>query len=329
MMLANLECDGPLWTGPIHREVAWRHPSILDAAPSNVTKTIASRWIDPGTHRRDEEAETKPGYYTVSLAIRPTDIAITIDDRKVHDGAMEAGCVHVSCPGQTIRGTFRSPSDFLHLHIGQGLIAEFLEEDRRPGLVDAFARLGLARDPIVEQLGHALLAADSMHQGFCTLYVDSIGQAIVTRLLDLETGHGRVSPKVNALPKWRLKRALAFIEAHLGETVTLQDLAASTGLTRMHFAAQFRVATGVRPHEYLLRRRIDRAQHLLMTSPASLADIALSVGFQTQPHFTTVFKRFTGHSPYQWKQRASDGRAQLPLVPWPARGGGHDRMSLV
>jgi AraC family transcriptional regulator len=297
-------------TGAIHREVAWRHPAILDEAPPDQTRTIASRWVDPGTYRRDEEAETKPGYYTVSLAVRHTDIAISIDGRRVHDGAMQAGSLHVSRPGQAVHGTFRSQSDFLHLHVGDRLLAEFCDKDRRPGLADAFPRFGLVRDPVVEQLGRALLTADSMHQGYCALYVDSISQAIITRLLDLDTDPPPVGSKISALPKWRLKRVMEFIEAHLGETVTLQDLAAAAGLTRMHFAAQFRAATGVRPHEYLLRKRIDRAQHLLMTSPASLADIALSVGFQTQPHFTTVFKRFTGRPPYQWKQLASEGYMQ-------------------
>ena len=309
VMLPASGCDVGM-TGPIHREVAWRHPAILDEMPPAQTRTIASRWVDPGTYRRDEEAETKPGYYTVSLAVRHTDIAITIDGRRVHDGAMQAGSLHVSSPGQAVHGTFRAPSDFLHLHVGNRLLAEFCEEDRRPELADAFPRFGLARDPVVEQLGRALLAADSMHQGYSALYVDSIGQAIVARLLDLDPGDRPVASKISALPKWRLKRVMEFIEAHLGETVTLPDLAASAGLTRMHFAAQFRAATGVPPHEYLLRRRIGHAQHLLMTSPASLADIALSVGFQTQPHFTTVFKRFTGRPPYQWKQLASEGYMQ-------------------
>ena len=70
----------------------------------------------------------------------------------------------------------------------------------------------------------------------------------------------------------------------------------------MHFAAQFRVSTGIRPHEYLLRRRIERARDLLLQHDSSIADIALSVGFQAQSHFTTVFKRFMGDTPHQWRR---------------------------
>lgn len=108
--------------------------------------------------------------------------------------------------------------------------------------------------------------------------------------------------RCSPLPTWRLKRTLAYIEANLGETVSLADLAGAAGLTRMHFAAQFRVATGLRPHEFLLRRRIERAQELLAEPSETLVDVALAVGFQTQAHFTTVFKRFVGETPHRWRR---------------------------
>jgi AraC-like DNA-binding protein len=103
------------------------------------------------------------------------------------------------------------------------------------------------------------------------------------------------------LPKWRLNRVAAYIEANIEETVTLAGMAAAAGLSRMHFASQFRVATGVRPHEYLLRRRIERAQAMMLETRDPLIQIALGVGFQTQAHFTTVFRRFVGDTPYQWR----------------------------
>jgi AraC-like DNA-binding protein len=104
------------------------------------------------------------------------------------------------------------------------------------------------------------------------------------------------------LPKWRLKRATHYIEANIGEPVSLGDLANAAGLSPAYFAAQFRIATGLRPHEYLLRRRIHHAQRMLLDHRTSIIEIALSVGFQTQAHFTTVFKRFVGQPPLRWRQ---------------------------
>jgi AraC-like DNA-binding protein len=72
----------------------------------------------------------------------------------------------------------------------------------------------------------------------------------------------------------------------------------------MHFAAQFRASTGMRPHDFVLQRRIERAQERLSNPELALVDVALSVGFQTQAHFTTVFKRFADGTPHRWRRLA-------------------------
>jgi hypothetical protein len=69
----------------------------------------------------------------------------------------------------------------------------------------------------------------------------------------------------------------------------------------MHFAAQLRAATGYRPREYLLTRRVEHAKSLLTTTDKSLVEVALAVGFSTQAHFSTVFKRISGETPARWR----------------------------
>jgi AraC-like DNA-binding protein len=113
---------------------------------------------------------------------------------------------------------------------------------------------------------------------------------------------GQPPRAVSALPTWRLIRVLRYIEMNIGESITLANLAATAGLSRMYFAKQFRVSTGVRPHEFVLRKRIERAQQLLGATSDSLVEIALSVGFQTQAHFTTVFKKVAGNTPCQFRR---------------------------
>jgi AraC-like DNA-binding protein len=131
--------------------------------------------------------------------------------------------------------------------------------------------------------------------------------AMVARLFELPVSASVTSepgPRraVSALPKWRLKRVFEYVDNHISEQITLADLAATAGMSRMYFASQFRVATGVRPHEYVLRKRIERAQYLLLNTSASLVEIALSVGFQTQAHFTTIFKKIAGNTPLRWRR---------------------------
>ncbi len=99
-------------------------------------------------------------------------------------------------------------------------------------------------------------------------------------------------PRKGTLLKWRLERAIDYIEAHLAEPITLADLA-GPGL----LACASRVERGDHrsaASRILIRRRIERAQDLPSEFSLTLIDVALSVGFHTQANFTTVFKRFGG-----------------------------------
>ncbi|MGF7159544.1 AraC-like DNA-binding protein [Rhodoligotrophos appendicifer] len=169
------------------------------------------------------------------------------------------------------------------------------------GLIDLTAQF---HDETAERLARTLIRMEEAQGEWDALFVEAASLALVARVVGLrqESADGG-RRKLWPLPKWRLKRALEFIDANLSEPVGAEDLAQSAGLTRMHFAAQFRLATGLRPHEFLLRRRIERAQDMMRNSEDSLVEIALNVGFQTQAHFTTVFKRFVGETPYRWRRQ--------------------------
>lgn len=189
------------------------------------------------------------------------------------------------------------------------------EEEARLGR-DAFAAamMAVGRDAVAESLIRALLAAMAAREVSDDDSLVSIGAALVVRAFALcRTRREIPLPKRSRspLPTWRLKRVVQHIDAHLQGRITLGDMAAVAGLTRMHFAAQFRRATGMSPHGYLLQRRVERAKALLSDTSRPLVDIALSVGFGTQPHFTTVFKRYAGQTPHRWRQSLDAGAAAM------------------
>jgi AraC-like DNA-binding protein len=170
-----------------------------------------------------------------------------------------------------------------------------------------------AEDAILRNLFEALAHATQVHNNHAAVQADALRLAIAVRLLGLNSATRQSARRAGAatdeccerqvrtLQKWRLKRVVDYIDEHLSERITLSDLASIAGLSRMHFASQFRMATGLRPHEFLLRRRIRRAEELLFHSSMQIIQIALAVGFQSQAHFTTVFKRFVGYTPNQWR----------------------------
>lgn len=194
-----------------------------------------------------------------------------------------------------------------------------------PGSEREFA--GELTDPVMRRLSDALAATEATHDDHSAIMADALRLAILARTFsrqalrvpaELDPADGvreeDVGRPVRSLQNWRLKRVMQYVDKNLTGKITLQDMAAVAGLSRMHFAAQFRAATGVRPHEYLLRRRIERAQELLKQAELALVDIALTVGFQTQAHFTTVFKRFVGDTPYQWRSAHLAQFMPLPRV---------------
>jgi AraC-like DNA-binding protein len=93
-----------------------------------------------------------------------------------------------------------------------------------------------------------------------------------------------------------------YIEAHLNDSMELAELSAIAGLSVFHFARQFKQTTGVTPHFYLVRRRVERAKELLTRTELSLSDIAFAAGFADQSHLTRHFRQLAGITPGQFRR---------------------------
>src|ERR1700722_3562955 len=303
----GLVAGQPLASHFIHEEQRWlERPHAWvgrDAGPG----IVASRWSGLPQQPQDVTSEVDGDYHVVAIALKTATLTMFSARRLVHDGRMMSGAVTINHPAQTLRAIFHSAYDELHLHVPNALVAEYIETGpKQPGNDNYVLSNAPARsDPGVDQLAPAFVWGEDLSGPFGHNYSEGIALAIIARVLGrcLDRDSMAGGQGASSLPKWRLKRALEYIEAHLGDCIGLSEMAAATGLSRMHFAAQFRAATGMRPHEYLLRRRTEHAQTLLSTSGLPLVEIAFEVGFKSQSHFTAVFTRFAGETPGSWRQR--------------------------
>jgi len=288
--------DSPRETRAFPLERKWRQPDQrAGTLPEDVT---ISRWTCTQTGIRHEEATTPPDRYFFAIALKTTRAKLTRGRHTIFDGVMPAGTLYIGAPSQQLSAQFHAPCDFLHFHVSASRYFPTL----RPGLND----LVLLRDPFAEQLAKALTErGPSADREFARC----IGQTLAMHLARREFPHA----KVNALPKWRLRRIEEYVGTHFDHCISLSELAKVAGLSRMHFAAQFRAATGYRPREYLLHQRIERAKSLLSNSETALAEVALTVGFCTQAHFSTVFKRITGDTPARWRCASRNASAASRL----------------
>jgi AraC family transcriptional regulator len=110
--------------------------------------------------------------------------------------------------------------------------------------------------------------------------------------------------RAGTLPRARLRAVVEYVEEHLDGSPTLEQLAAVARLSPNYFVSQFRRATGLPPHQYVIARRVERAKQLLQTgSDFSLAEVAAHAGFLDQSQFSHHFKRLIGVTPGQFRTR--------------------------
>ncbi|MDE1993433.1 MAG: helix-turn-helix transcriptional regulator [Rhizobiaceae bacterium] len=212
------------------------------------------------------------------------------------------------CPTAEKRtAIFQSPFNTLRIYLPQDLIKECYEtvlDKAAPNKVELF-ETHFSDDLVVDKLTRALVALADDDGPFGPSMVEAAGLALGARLLALSmrAPSNPIAEKYGSLAKWRLRRTIEYLEENLTDPIYLADLATVAGLSRMHFAAQFRAATGLSPHVYIIRRRIEVAQQLMLDTNRSIADISIAVGFSSQAHFTSAFKKINGVSPGQWRGR--------------------------
>jgi AraC-like DNA-binding protein len=289
----------------IHRERKWFDRPGGGAVTPPRSRIVASRWAGHAANWCEQQSETEADCHVIGIALQPmAEVTIYAARKLIQTGHLPRGSMRVHEPGIPMRGIFRGAYDALHLHVPNEMIAEYAGSECGQARTTPLIADRPIVDPVIERLAHSLIHAEELGGAFGQSYADGISLAITAQLFGGNSDRALPRrPRVSELSKWRLKRAIEYMAANLAESISLADIAAAAGLSRMHFAAQFRAATGVRPHEYLLQRRIERAQQLLSTSRMPLVEIAFDVGFKTQAHFTTVFARLVGETPKVWRQR--------------------------
>ena len=98
-----------------------------------------------------------------------------------------------------------------------------------------------------------------------------------------------------------MARVIDYIHANTGANISLVAMAQIADLSPNYFVLLFAKATGLTPHQYVLRARIDSARLLLKDEALSVAEVARLTGFRTQEHFTKVFRKIVGVTPREFR----------------------------
>lgn len=205
---------------------------------------------------------------------------------------------------QSFVGDCLTPFDCVGFHIPRSAM-KLLDEDLQGKKIDT---LDLppgsdVDDNTVFGLTQALLPGFADPVSASGLFMDTIGLALC---IHVGTIYGGVRPLGDVHPgglaRWQLNRAMEMIDANLDSDLSLMDIAAACGLSAGYFARAFKLAVGMPPYRWMLRRRAERALELMKDRNLSLGDIASACGYSDQTHFNRSFAKAMGTSPGTWRK---------------------------
>lgn len=197
-------------------------------------------------------------------------------------------------PPIVVKGLF----DILYISLKSSLFDAHATESGggRVALRNAFA----GSDPQVYFIAMALKAELESGCAGGRLYGESLANALAIHLLQRYSTDQLPQYKGGIQPR-RLRQVLDYIDENLGSDLTLKELSDVAQISPYRFVRLFKQTLGLPPHQFVLRRRVQRAQRMLEASRAPLAEIARNVGFENHSHFSTVFRSLVGTTPRAYR----------------------------
>jgi AraC family transcriptional regulator len=157
-------------------------------------------------------------------------------------------------------------------------------------------------DPLIQHMGLALKQELETPNGDSFFYAESMAIALSAHLLKRYCSRLVQNQEyVGTLAKYKLKEAVDYIHENLDKKLTLGEIAVAVNMSPHYFATLFKQSTGITPHQYVVRCRIEKAKKLLSKKELSLVEICQQVGFENQSHFTRVFRQHTAKTPKAYR----------------------------
>jgi AraC family transcriptional regulator len=182
----------------------------------------------------------------------------------------------------------------LEIRLAPGVVERVANEIGRGGGRWGLVPRHMMRDERIVHLARALDSHVSAGAPGDSLYIESIGIALATQLLDLSVEVARLGPGLSAA---QMQRLFDFVEAHLNQPLTIEALGREAGASSSHLRHCFKALTGMTVHRYVMQRRVERARVLLLRGTMSASEIALATGFSHQSHMARWMRRELGYTP--------------------------------
>jgi AraC family transcriptional regulator len=305
--------DKPALTG---FDTAIRSGLRLERAASLVSRVLNKAEISivesrsDGTHHVLSDSFPPDDSYIFTLML--TDFAgceSWLDGRLAETVNIRAGDTTISDLRRDPRFVMTEPFQALFFNIPDAALDAIAEEAAAPRIAGLTYQTAAGHDDgIIRNLGGAMRAAVHRPGQVNQIFVDHLVLALTAHVAQT---YGGLRP-IRDLPRgglapWQERRACDALAARLEGDIPLKEIAAECGLSVSHFSRAFRQSTGLPPHRWLLRQRIQVAKVMMEDNRQTLAQIAVTAGFADQSHFTRVFAKHAGISPGAWRRAREIG----------------------
>jgi AraC family transcriptional regulator len=208
------------------------------------------------------------------------------------------GSSRICLPGERVKGEWHGAADFVGVYLTPFSVERIFERPFRAADFWSGEQTSLIASYLLNAIRSDIVQGSPAGPTFTQ-------SAIVSLLHYLNQPGGGLLPRQvkRGLSRRQLKILQEMIDARFASPLSLEELSLEVGLSPGYLSRAFKISTGITPHQYILRIRVDRAKQLIQTKDYSLDEIAEHVGFADGSHMTSVFWKVTGRPPSHFRNR--------------------------
>lgn len=196
----------------------------------------------------------------------------------------------------------KGEAEFINLYLEPNKFAHVAYESVDADDVEIVMQVRI-RDLLIQQIGWEIKTELEVAGVASSFYAESMATALSAHILQrYSTKKLIIRNYTDGLPKYKLTQALTYINEHLNQKLSLAEIATVVEMSPYYFASLFKQSTGLAPHQYVTKLRIERAKKLLKKRELTIIEICQQVGFQSQSHFTRVFRQHTATTPKAYRE---------------------------
>jgi AraC family transcriptional regulator len=233
-------------------------------------------------------------------AEKPKAVEIQTEDGHFQEAFLN-GQIGISPANHAQKLRWQGDTESIHLYLAPTFMQQVISESVKDLSIEVLPQLKI-NDPLIRNLGIALISELRFNKAGSRLYAETVATLLSIHLLQHYTAWKQVVKQyAEGLSQGKLQQVLEYIHSCLDQNISLSELAALVYISPYHFARLFKKSTGMAPHQYVNKCRIEKARKLLAQQELSILEITHQVGFQSQSYFTTLFRRSLGVTPTTYR----------------------------